>query len=94
MLQWGMMFRLPTRSFHPAHPAKDVGNPSSVSVNSMLSAADTCPDRLGVLLPIFLFTDHCPLDCPDSVGVTAHYCVKSFSCNTYKKHEGEGVIVN
>ncbi len=21
--------------------------------------------------------------CPDSVGVTVHYCFKSFSCNTY-----------
>ncbi len=32
---------------------------------------------------IFLLTDHCPLTCPDPIGVTAHYRFKSFSCNTY-----------
>src|SRR5207249_4109964 len=34
--------------------------------------------------------------CPDPVGVTAHYCSKPFSCNTYKNHGGspftEGVL--
>ena len=34
--------------------------------------------------PVFLPTDHCPPTCPDPVGITAHYCFKSFSCNTYE----------
>src|SRR5712692_8475923 len=34
--------------------------------------------------PILLPTDRCPLTCPDRVGVTAHYCFKSFRCNTYR----------
>jgi len=34
--------------------------------------------------PVFLPTDHCPPTCRDPVGVTAHYCFKSFSCNTYE----------
>ncbi len=33
--------------------------------------------------PIFLLTDLCPLTCPDPVGVTAHYLLNFFSCNTY-----------
>src|ERR1700730_9760446 len=33
--------------------------------------------------PVFLPTDHCPPTCPDPVGVTAHYCFKSFTCNTH-----------
>src|SRR6266850_1626361 len=30
--------------------------------------------------PLFLLTDHRPLNCPGPVGVTAHYCLNSFSC--------------
>ena|ERR1700674_1741864 len=33
--------------------------------------------------PVFLPTDRCPPTCPDPVGVTAHYCFKSFTCNTH-----------
>ncbi len=32
--------------------------------------------------PVFLLTDHCLPTCPDPVGVAAHSCSKSFSCNT------------
>ena len=36
------------------------------------------------LSPVFLPTDHCPPTCPDALGITAHYCFKSFTCNTYE----------
>jgi hypothetical protein len=39
------------------------------AVRLSLSIAFTCAPRNGA--------------CPDPVGVTAHYCFKSFSCNTY-----------
>src|SRR6266481_3718291 len=35
-------------------------------------------------------TKHYSLTYPDPVGVSAHYCFKSFSCNTYKKQGGGG----
>src|SRR6266481_8728252 len=38
----------------------DAASPSA-SVNSVLSATGACPDRVGVLIPAFFFTDHCPL---------------------------------
>src|SRR5713226_4709656 len=34
------------------------------------------------LSPVFLLTGHRPPTCPDPVGVAAHSCFKSFSCNT------------
>jgi hypothetical protein len=33
--------------------------------------------------PVLLFTDNCPLACPDPVGVTAHHLTKLFRINTY-----------
>src|SRR6266478_2171429 len=33
-------------------------------------------------------TKHYSLTYPDPVGVSAHYCFKSFRCNTYKKQGG------
>ncbi len=51
-----------------------------------------CPDLVLPLIPVLLFAGHfslvieAPVQCwsgdPDRVG-TAHYCFKSFSCNTY-----------
>ncbi len=48
----------------------------------------TCPERargiLHSLSPVLLTTQHCPLPYPAPVRVTAHYCFKSFTCNTYE----------
>ena len=80
MLPWAAMFKLPSRSFRPAQPAKDVGNPLFLlrELHALGNRHLPRPDR-GVSSD---FSVYCPLTCPDSVEVIYYYYFKSLSCNT------------
>jgi len=79
----------PPQSSPSAFTSASGARPIPVGV---LSSIGACPDLVGALIPVLLFTDRCPLVIeaphqswngdPDRVG-TAHYCLKSFNCNTY-----------
>jgi hypothetical protein len=71
--------------------------PSSVSVNSVPSAVGARPDRVGVLYPVLLFTDHGPpitdLCPPKSLPFNlfaAPHPLTPHRINLLQKHSGEG----
>ena len=51
--------------------------PSAFHSDTFISAHGVCPDR-----PVPILSGR-SRPCRDPIGVTAHHCFKSFSCNTY-----------
>src|SRR5882762_1418166 len=56
---------------------------SGVQIEAPPQLWEADSDLVGVLIPVLPFTRHSPLTCSNHVGVTPHFSLKSFTCNTY-----------